>query len=148
MSAGTNFSTNTSTSTGPKEDKGPKANITEEIPREDLDSSSMGNSLEAIRLRAAEVSIKKNAENQTFKAIELENQELKAKLEARDKEENKDNKEKETGKDKKEPGDDRPVCAAYIRGDCQYGWAGKHINHCGSHIIITALTSSVYCLGY
>ena len=70
----------------------------------------MENSSDAIRLKAAENSIR----NQRIQEMELEIRELRAKLETKNKEEEQD-KEETTEKKEKEK---KPICAAYIRGDC------------------------------
>ena len=54
--------------------------------------------------------------------MELEIRELRAKLETRNKEEKEQDKEEAIEKKGKEK---NPICAAYIRGDCQFGWKGR-----------------------
>ena len=74
----------------------------------------MENSSEAIRLKAAGNSIR----NQKLQEMELEIREHRAKLEAKNREEEQ-YKGKITGKKEKEG---KPICVAYIRGDSQFGW--------------------------
>ena len=75
------------------------------------------NSSEAVRLKAAENSIR----NQKIQEMELEIRELRAKLETKNREEERDKGEITEKKEKEK----KPTCAAYIRGDCRFGWKGK-----------------------
>ena len=76
--------------------------------------------------------------------MELEDQELKAKLEARDKEE----RGKEIG-DKKEKveKEEKQICAAFIRGDCQFGWKGKQCQYKHPNVCIHLEKTGYNCEG-
>ena len=117
----TNTRTN-SINTNNKENEGKEASIVEEIQRLEQEISVIGNSPDAIRLKATEISIR----NQQIQEMELEIRELRRELESQNKEEQEQDEEEAKGEKNKEK---KPTCAAFIRGDCRFGWRGKECQY-------------------
>ena len=76
--------------------------------------------------------------------MELKIRELRNKLESQNKEEKEqDGEEIKEKKDK----ENKPICAAYIRGDCRFGWKGRGCQYDHPKVCVHQERTGYKCVG-
>ena len=115
----------------------------EEIGRLEYEMSVIG-ALDTIQPKEADTSIK----NQRIQKMELEIQELKKELKYHNKEEQeKKEEEGKEGEEKEKEKEKRPTCAAFIRGDCRFGWRGKGCQYEHPKVCVHQERTGYKCVG-